>query len=225
MCDVDWNVIADFTKIMFDLLAAAAWPAAVVGIAYTFRNAIRDALGRAKKLSGAGFSAELGSHQQESAQLADSGSKQIEAAGIAQIDPANDEVLGPIDEYFSSLAQQYDDPKQREKWLIRWVSFHALKWQFELTYRVIYGSQIQLLKYLNVFGPASLEGLEQFFNDSSAKDHVSSTYNFHNWITWLVNAKLIEAVPPLMSHYSLTPKGKRFLEWMVEASAPEVKAL
>ena len=103
------------------------------------------------------------------------------------------------------------------------IALHQLK--FERIHRQIFGSQIGLLKRLNVYGPVSVEECHKMYNDAASQyESFFRNFTFKQWGTFLISNGLVEVpglsgVPGMLEPksdtlVSITPKGRMFLAYM-----------
>jgi hypothetical protein len=97
-----------------------------------------------------------------------------------------------------------------------------------LNYRLIFGSQIIALKGLNVVGQGPVSDFENLYKKVAAdpaNEAIHKNRTFEQWGQFLINAAYVELIegsePPTVR---ITPFGRQFLQWMVIAGAPEIKA-
>ena len=89
----------------------------------------------------------------------------------------------------------------------------------EITYRLIFGSQIAVLQLLNQQGPQSEETIRPFFDSAKARSpKFYGEYSFENWIGFLIREGAVLKEEGL---YKITVYGSEFLAWMVAAKAPK----
>lgn len=112
------------------------------------------------------------------------------------------------------------DPQNREDALIRALAATQLARAFDLTYYLIYGSQIVLLQRLNPLGELGCdEGCMRPLYDAAAAQYpnVYKEYDFGKWINFLASMNLITTRP---GHVQITPFGREFLRYLTEVGRP-----
>lgn len=86
---------------------------------------------------------------------------------------------------------------------------------FERVYNIIYGSQLQLLQYINTYSNLSTEELIPFYETAKSKyPEFYETYTFESWLQFLINMDLI--IRNDDGKYSITWIGRDFLKFIIE---------
>ena len=103
---------------------------------------------------------------------------------------------------------------------------HLARTQFllslESTYRMIWGSQIVLLRQLNTFGVRTRAELSPIYESAIAHfPQVYDHYSFEQWLQFLRTQGLIATQDE--EHFDITDFGKEFLMWMTNARVLENK--
>jgi hypothetical protein len=92
----------------------------------------------------------------------------------------------------------------------------------ERLYRIIFGSQIAVLKHLNLYGPANRVIIQKFYDEAKEKfPQVYNPYPFESYVNFMKSQNLV--ITPDDINYSITILGKEFLQWMVVEGRPEEK--
>ena len=106
--------------------------------------------------------------------------------------------------------------------LVKHLAVTQLLLRAEHTYRIIFGSQIDLLKSLNLSGTATRVALSQFYDKAKAQfPELYAKYSFDQYLQFLLSQGLVMQTDT--EHFDLTIAGKEFLKWMTEAGATENK--
>jgi len=201
---------------------AAAWPAAIVLLAWKFEPEIRALFKRAVELKLLGGSVTL----IDEARAVD----QVEQGSV--IEPGKPQIIQfhplftPADEITeSSLSKVFgDNIEQKYSNLKRWYS--QIFWSFlcERNYRTIFGSQIACLNFLNI-NPAGASGdyLRPFY-DEAIKIWIREYegYTFDRWMGFLIKIELVEERD---SKYYITMQGRGFLTYLTENGIAPTKPL
>jgi hypothetical protein len=96
-----------------------------------------------------------------------------------------------------------------------------LQLRAETTYRTIFGTQIALLKFLNMRGGGTSTRLSQFYEDAKkAFPELYANYSFEQYLEFLSARGLIIQTP---ERCVITVAGKEFLKWMADAGVSENK--
>jgi hypothetical protein len=108
--------------------------------------------------------------------------------------------------------------------LIKHLAVTQLWFTAERIYRMIFGSQIALLKFLNTSGSASRVQLSQYYEVVKTQfPDAYNNYSFEQYLQFLLTQGLIATQDN--EHYVITTGGKEFLRWMIEVGASENKSL
>lgn len=106
--------------------------------------------------------------------------------------------------------------------LIKQLAVIRLQLRAETVYRTIYGSQILVLRGLNLAGPRSRAELLQYYESTKAKfPNLYNTYSFEQYIAYLIAQGLMTEHAPGV--FSITSIGKEFLKWIIEVGVSEDK--
>ena len=111
-----------------------------------------------------------------------------------------------------------NNPQEAINILVRHLAIAQLFLYAEQVYRTIFGSQIALLKQLNIALSLTRDKLESFYE--TAKDQfpvVYATYSFDQYLHYLQSWNLISTDDN--KHYVITDEGKAFLQWIVLVGA------
>lgn len=107
--------------------------------------------------------------------------------------------------------------------LIHHLAISQTLFAAEWVYRTIFGSQIALLRSLNVSGTAPRMALEAVYDLAKSKfPELYNTYSFAQWLDYLLSMGLIAKNDN--EHYSIAVDGKEFLKWMTDAAVSENKS-
>jgi hypothetical protein len=105
--------------------------------------------------------------------------------------------------------------------LIRHLAVTQLVARAETIYRTIFGSQIQLLKAVNHFGPRTRDELMDFYNRAKSEFPSIASYPFENYLNYLISHGLLIQE---QDRFAITVAGKEFLKYLVDINASENKA-
>lgn len=129
-------------------------------------------------------------------------------------------VLLQIAQIESSLKDlQYSfDSENTVHLLIRQLAVVQLLHHAECVYRLIFGSQIALMRKLNESGPQPESVVRPFYERARTESPVFyGDYTFENWIAFLIGQQVVVLQN---SNYGLTWFGQEFLGWLVFQSVP-----
>jgi hypothetical protein len=231
MCEVDWGLVLQALKVVLDPLAAAAWPIMIGIVAWAFYGELRALLNRLKHFSGFGGVAEFDALEAQQALQDDDVAavtpSEVQVVGIPV--PPPDAVHDPFDqELRADLDMKFGgDMEAKLKWAVRQRSLSEVSRRHEYTFRAIFGSQLQALKTINAMGEGPLSLLQPYYKEgvsSPAAKASGRQPTFEQWTDFLRVMGLIETVEgsePIMVR--ITPLGRHFLAWIVQAGVFENK--
>jgi hypothetical protein len=106
--------------------------------------------------------------------------------------------------------------------LVRLLAINQISYAIERMYRLIFGSQIRILKLLNVYSPTRVIDIKLIYEEAKAESpKVFEVYSFEAYLNFLTSSNLIGTSDA--QSYSISPFGKAFLQWMVMEGLPENK--
>jgi len=106
--------------------------------------------------------------------------------------------------------------------LIRYVSALSIAYSFSEAYRMIWGSQLSLLDYLNTNDPQPTTALRPFYNlGASQYPAIYQAYTFEQWLNFLKAHLLIREDVGLTG---ITVRGREFLTYLTTAGLSRNKA-
>jgi hypothetical protein len=112
------------------------------------------------------------------------------------------------------------DSEETAQILIRHLAATQLLYKAERVYRLIFGSQIAALRFLNENGQQPAESLRPMFERARSRSpKFYGEYPFEEWIGFLVGQ---HTVTPLngSNRYDISVFGVEFLRWMTTTSVP-----
>jgi len=96
--------------------------------------------------------------------------------------------------------------------LIRYVAALSIAYSFSEVYRIIWGSQLNLLDYINSQRPQPSEALKVFYNSGAMQyPLIYSGYSFEQWLGFLKDQLLIREDGGLIN---ITIRGREFLTYL-----------
>lgn len=106
--------------------------------------------------------------------------------------------------------------------LVKHLAVTQLLLRAEFTYRVIFGSQIALLKFLNTSASGTRAELSKFYEHAKTQfPQVYETYSFEQYLHFLLTQELMMTEDH--QRYSITFAGQEFLKWITAARVVENK--
>jgi hypothetical protein len=207
---------------MIDFIKAIAWPAVVVGCfvfaCIYFRRQVSALLNRTTSIGREGLKASppTGQATQEIDKVRQA-HELVEALTSPVIREGEEAIRKELKD------KGLEDNSETVKVLTRYLATTQLIVTFEELYRVIFGSQIFLLKAANENRAAGLH--EQFVKDHFS--HVQTLFApaFDQWtaeayVHFLLTSGLLLKESDV---FRITDLGVDFLEWMIKIGAPEKK--
>lgn len=133
----------------------------------------------------------------------------------------NDEMLlaqmGEIEANLKSLQFRLDS-KETVLLLIRHLAATQILHKAEQLYRLIFGSQIEVMRYLNEYGPQPEAAIRPYFDRAKAESPAFyKTYTFENWIGFPLSQ---QAIAFENETYGISLFGRQFLLWLVYTPVP-----
>jgi hypothetical protein len=106
--------------------------------------------------------------------------------------------------------------------LIQHLAIYQLLYATERIYRIIFGSQIAILKYLNFQGETDIYKVRTFYEEAKAKfPLLYEKYRFATYLHFLTSSNLVATIDNIT--YVITPLGKEFLQWMIAQGISDAK--
>ena len=97
--------------------------------------------------------------------------------------------------------------------LIRYLAGLSIAYNFSEIYRIIFGSQLNLLDYLNTRSSQPIEALKAFYNSVASVYPLYKEYSFEQWLGYLKSQLLIRDDS---GSISITVKGREFLGFLTQ---------
>ncbi len=122
-----------------------------------------------------------------------------------------------LEGYLGKLALE---SKEREQLLLKTLATSQIALQFEKTYRIIYGSQIESLRFLARQSAPLLEVnvLSSFYDQSVLRGLKAENWTFDNWLGFLETSLLVQRQGILIG---LTVRGREFLKYLIDERLPD----
>jgi hypothetical protein len=141
--------------------------------------------------------------------------------------PAPMEIYKAIEsEVTTALETSKFPPDLQKAWLIRAVAVNRVMRGHEMVYRLILGSQIELLLAANSAPPPDMTRTHQIFDAAkSAFPNIYSNFTFEAWLHYLLNAGIIKIDQVSVEQVlRITPLGQDFLHYLVNNNLTSPKA-
>lgn len=190
--------IIEILRILVEITKALAWPFATLSIVQLLQDEIKDFIkNMALKIS--------------------VGETQIEATQQKHANEANTENEKAI-KTLASQAEEYKNIAEIEK---KDKEFYMIRYHFEKTYRIIFGSQIKILQALM---NSKDQKLPKVIVEAMHRRSPVPTYPFEEYIRFLITSYLIEYIPK-EDNYSITRLGFLFIDYLNKNNIPLDKSL
>jgi hypothetical protein len=120
-------------------------------------------------------------------------------------------------EMTTALETSKYPPEIQKAWLIRAVAVNRIMRNHEMVYRLILGSQIELLLAANSAPPPDMTRTHQIFDAAKAAfPNIYSNFSFDAWLHYLLNAGLIKSEQLGVEQFlRITLLGQDFLHYLV----------
>lgn len=193
------------------------WPsiALILGLAFLglFRPQIAGFIDRTKTFKVPGIHAEGETLPQVQRQGAEIEGRLI--GGHEQLGtPPNDEFLQAIDRHNHDLiVKSVPNAGHHLQWAIRLASYLSVQRDHEITYRLIFGSQLRALRQISQSGASlGLDSLREFYNEAAtAEPEIYQDFDFASWWGFLAERNLVTQKGMSLE---ITPAGRSFLAYL-----------
>jgi hypothetical protein len=146
-----------------DLLKGVSWPAALIIIALAFRSEFRSLLPRLRRFGPTGAEFDAAEKQQTTSETISTTKELKELPGF----PRTPAIENLERQFHTSL--EYIEGDKRKDVLVRLLAQARLETAFERIYRLIFGSQIALLKRLNGTSLITIDEARSLFTAYAAQ--------------------------------------------------------
>jgi hypothetical protein len=237
------SVIASIDRFI-ELLKVLAWPAVVVWLIWYLRDEVKRAAERIIELglTGAKFAPPPPPEQtalsppspppppslptpKDSTLPGELAASDRTQQFIAEIKSriSEDQLIDYVQELRKQLpSRTTSDPKQQVEALLHFAASLAVQLGHEQVYRLIFGSQIAALVQMNPDGGASRKVIEDIYERAKSDfPEAYRSFTFGQWIGFLLQAGLCKSAPN--GNFVLTPYGRGFLKYIVDAHLPPNK--
>jgi hypothetical protein len=121
-------------------------------------------------------------------------------------------ITAEVEKNIKIVAQQYS-PQDKEAFYARFIGVGLVAYQHDITWFLIYGSQLAALAELNSRGLIPITDLKKHY-DKAVLDYPIpySTYSFEQWMGFMKARQLIAAYPSQMVELSFN--GKDFFKYL-----------
>lgn len=213
------EVISQWVWLGVSVARIAAWPLVIALVAWWHRDTLGKLLDSLPtrpvtvKAPG-GWEASLGASEQ----LQEARKPAIEAA-IQTAPPAARPAVADLEGRLR--AQLAGDQAQQTATLLRELAETRVRAGHESIYRLIFGSQIQALKQLDLRGTATVQEAQQYYNTLIALwPDLYPKYPFESWLNFLIAMLLVQRDGESLS---TTIYGHDFLTYLTANRIPEAK--
>lgn len=202
---IDWLLVLEYVKVII-------WPVIISGFLFYFKNNIRGLIDRITIIKGPGGT-EIRAEQERKIEKQEEGIEKISDENIKKdLQVQIEEVKKTYEEELSKEKKANTNKDKIISNLLEQLSFKSLQLEFEQIYRLIFGSQIDLLKRLRLAssGEASKNTII-FFAFIQRLFAVFTSWTFSQYINFLLSSGFIYFNN---DHYFITDKGKAFLNYI-----------
>lgn len=210
IASVHGEAAMQWAALLADVIKALAWPAAVVTIAYWFRDDLRKKIPGLTKAGPTGVEFDV-----QKRVVAKSWTGELkEIPGISRTP-----TMALIEKSIHEALQIYN-PDSHVDLLVRQLAQSRLEGVFERVYGPIFGSQILGLRALAAKPAGKVlrgEAL-QFFDELKSKSVISADIAFEAWLQYLVAFDLVKKTD---DEVSITDVGRDFLMFLSAKGLPE----
>ena len=237
--NIDWKLVFEGIRAVFEPLATASWPIAFGIIAWIYKDNIGNLLSRIRTVRGLGAEADIqpldgrsqqGQNPEEiSNPLSKSNQIIINPAGgtLSRMPPPHElydligqKTLGDLQEIFS------DDQESKLNWAVRLYARAEIERLHEFHYRVIFGSQLQALKELNQLRRARADKFEHYYNaakETEAGKVVLENTDFEKWGQFLIDIGYVVWAADNDEEVLITAFGIDFITWIAGRGISEYR--
>lgn len=202
--------------LIFDLLKGIAWPLAIVVIAFLFKSDLKLLLPRIREAGPTGVKFDpIASQQKAGSEAADDLTELKDLPGFSRT-----EAIAAVERNLRASLQQIDEGKRFDV-LVRVVAEARLVAFFERIYGLIFGSQIQLLRLLNIEN-LKIDAVKAFFDTVQAQypEVFNKSDAFDSWLGFLIGNGLVRRSG---DEVEITEYGRDFLVFLTGQRLPENK--
>jgi hypothetical protein len=187
-----------------------------VAFFFIFKPSINAAIGRVKAIGKSGVA--FGSPQEEAKKESD---PRTEAEALMR-DMDNALIREIEDKVEADLRSRNITGDHALRVLKRYYAGAAIGYQFEMTYTYIYGSQLDLLHYLNIYGAQPVQAIRPFYvSGSNNYPQLYTSYSFEDWLNFL---KKMVLVLEDGGRILITVRGSEFLTYLTRVGRSLNKA-
>ncbi len=191
----------------------------ILGIAFfiIFRSAINQLIHRIRSISKSGVSI-------DSAQKEVTTERDPRAEAEALLKELDSALIREAEEEVSKVLRERSlHGEEAKRVLLRYLAAAAIALGFEMSYRIIWGSQLSLLNYLNSQPDGQpAEALRPFYVSASSQYPESyKTYSFEQWLGFLKSQLLVREDG---GQIRITVRGREFLTYLTRMGISYNKA-
>jgi hypothetical protein len=146
---------------------------------------------------------------------------------VEDVLPPPMEIYAPYEKEIVTTLEKTKYPPNIEKaWLIRAVAVNRVMAGHESIYRLILGSQLELLLAANSGVPPDLARAHEIFNNAKATfPSIYTNFAFEGWLHWVTSTTGLMSLQSFGAQQVLrtTPLGKDFLHYLVASGLTSPK--
>jgi hypothetical protein len=137
------------------------------------------------------------------------------------------EAYGPLEEAVRNALPADRVPEVQQAWLIRGLVMTSVMRTHDAVYRLIFGSQLDLLLQANTPSPPNTEQARAMYDVAAANfPEMYTDFSFDAWLDFPIRMALLR-VEPVANRPALirvTPLGRDFLHYLVNSGQTERRA-
>lgn len=197
-------------------LSCFIWPISLFIFIRIFKNELSSLISRIKSAKISGYKAEF---------YQDQNLIQEAITEVKKIDNVPDvpSFYESQEDFLSKLEKTLDNPNDVNKFCSKNYPIIFLNYSFFKIYLNIFGSQIELLFYLNSIHQVPEKELKQFYiRGKESSPEIYKSITFESYILFLKNNNLIMYTNDL---YSITPLGRDFIKFLSFEMLPRRESL
>lgn len=121
-------------------------------------------------------------------------------------------VTAELEKNIKAIAQK-NSPNDKEAFYARFIGVGAVAYQHDVTWFIIYGSQLAAMEEMNSLGLIPVADLKKHYDEAVVKfPKTYQNYSFEQWLAFMKERLLIAVYPSQMVELSFN--GKDFLKYL-----------
>lgn len=209
-------------KLILEYLRVLIYPSIITWILLYFRKNIAAFIDRVWKLKFPG--GELEAEKQLEIQTESNKNESVPDEDLEDLFDDGDLVQEMKENYEKTLEETRKSNDEETSKLLNEIAIRDLALEFERIYRAIFGSQISLLRHLNIKGllGESRIFLDNFFKTAKNSWPILQSLTLDSYLNFLISKNLIDTS---QGGYRITDKGSAFLSYITNSGYDDQKTL